>query len=543
MSLSGLFDIGKSAIFASQTSLNVISNNIANVNTPGYSRHEAILEIADPVQIKGDYIGRGVANVEIRRHYDSFIHLQIIGQNQSFGRSYGLERGLSHIEQIFNEARNLGLANPLKDYFNAWQDLSNNPEAQPQRTALLQNAKALVETARQMETDILDTLDEINMDIGNVVNDINAITSKISTLNEKIAQLEAGLSTDQASYFRDERDRQLNALAELMDYSWYEGKNGRVSILVKGRTLVNEQKAFTFSTQDDLDGHRHVYLQGEDVTGGFQKGRLGGFIAVRSEIENNSLHDIRKLAASITKEINAMHRSGYGLDGSTGNNFFSALDVYTRDYSAAAFISSSTVADPSALTLDEYTIRFVDASNYEVLNRQTGTLVTSGAYVAGNTISFEGIDVVVDGAPAANDSFLVSPLSNVITNFAVSITDTQKIAAASSDPISVSGPGDNDNALQIIQLSQSGIGDLSNATFEGYYQGIVSDIGIMSKAASDSLTYDDNLRFELERKRDSVSGVSMDEEAANLIKYQRMYEAGAKIIQVTDELMEMIINL
>lgn len=543
MSLSGLFDIGKSAIFASQTALNVISNNIANVNTPGYSRHEAILEIANPVQINGNYIGRGIGNVDIRRHYDSFIHLQIIGQNQSYGKSYALERGLSHIEQIFNEARDLGLANPLSDYFNAWQDLANNPEGTPQRTALLQTAEALVQRAQQMEGDIQDTVKEINNDIGNVVDDINSITSKIVSLNDKIAQLEAGLSTDDASYFRDERDRQLNALGELTDYTWYEDSSGRVSVLVAGRTLVNDQKAYTLSTEVDNDGNRNVYLKGEDITSGFTKGQLGGFVAVRSDIEDNSLHDLRKLVASITKEVNSLHGDGYGLDGSTGNDFFEALQIYTRDYSSGGYVSSATVTSQAALTLDEYNINFTDASNYEVYNRQTDELVTSGTYTAGGTISFEGIEVVIDGTPAADDSFLVSPLTGVISDFSVAITDTQKIAAASADPTTTSGPGDNGNALEIIELSQSGISDLSDTTFDGYYQGIVSDIGIMSKAALNSLTYDDNLRFELEKKRDAISGVSMDEEAANLIKYQRMYEAAAKIIKITDELMEMIINL
>lgn len=543
MSLSGLFDIGKSAIFASQTALNVVSNNIANVNTPGYSRHEAILEVANPVQIMGNYIGRGVGSVDIRRHYDNFIHLQIIGQNQSYGRSYALERGLSHIEQIFNEARDLGLGNSLTDYINAWQKVANNAGSLPERTELLQRGETLVHTAQQMEGDILSTLKEINNDIGNVVNDVNALTSDIATLNEKISQLEAGLSTDKASYFRDQRDTKLNELAELMDYTWYEDKNGRVDILVGGETLVSAQGATELTTDVDIDGHRNLYARGKDISSVFQKGQLGGFLDVRSDIETNSLHDLRKLIASITNETNNLHRTGYGLDGSTGNDFFNALQIYSSDDSTAGYISSATVSDAAALTLDEYDISFVDAANYEVYNHQTGALVTSGAYTAGGTISFEGIDVVIDGAPAANDSFLISPLSGVIENFGVAISETDKIAASDTD-VSVTGQDSNNVIAQaMVQLHQSGVSDLSNATFDEYYQGIVSDVGIMSKAATDSLTYDDNLRFELEKKRDEVSGVSLDEEAANLIRYQRMYEAGARIIKVTDELMEMIINL
>ena len=540
MSLLGLFDIGKSAIFASQQAMNVVSNNIANVNTPGYSRHEAILEVATPVRIKGGYLGRGVNSSGIRRHYDKFLHLQIIGQNQSYGRSYSLDQGLSNIEQVFNEAQNLGLANYLRDYFNAWQDVTTNPEGQPERTALLQKANSLIQTAQQMESSILDTLKYINNDIANVTTEINSTTTQIADLNVKIAQLEAGLSNESASFLRDERDRQLNKLAELIDYSWFEDSSGQVSVFVGGKILIESANTFTLTSQLDIDGHSNVYLDGENITTSFSNGKLGGYIAVRSDIEDTPLHDLRKLVASIIQETNILHSTGYGLDSSTGNDFYDALQVSSTDYSAAAYVSSSVVTDRSALTLDEYTIVFSDASNYEVRNRRTGIPVTSGVYTAGGNIDFQGIRVVIDGAPVANDSFLVSPLTKAITNFNVAITDTNKVAAASA---SANLPGDNTMAASIAGLAQANISNLDNATFEDHYEGIVSNIGIMTKAAEDSLNYDDNLRFELERKRDAVSGVSLDEEAANLIRFQRMYEAGARLLQVTDELLETIINL
>ncbi len=128
----------------------------------------------------------------------------------------------------------------------------------------------------------------------------------------------------------------------------------------------------------------------------------------------------------------------------------------------------------------------------------------------------------------------------MINDFNVAITDTQKIAAASS---SSNLPGDNTKAIEIARLSESGISNLDSATFEEFYSGILSNVGVLNKAASDSLTYENNLLFELRNKRESISGVSLDEESANLIRYQRSFEAGAKIIQVTDELLEMIINL
>jgi len=544
MSLFGIFDSAKSAIFASQTALNVISNNVANINTPGYSRHEVILELANPVQVRGDFIGRGVQSSGIRRHYDKFLHLQIIGQSQSFGRSYALDQGLQNVEQVFNEARDLGLSNFMQDYFNAWYDVSNNPEGQPERTALIQKTGTLIQTAKQMENDILDTMKYINSDIDNVIQDVNSITSKISVLNEKISAVEAGLKEEKASYFRDQRDMLLNDLAELTEYTWFEQSDGQISIFVDGRGLVNSDGSIDLSTQLDLEGKKRIYSRGLDMTSSFTNGKLGGYLSVQDDIETTPLVNLRKLMASIVKETNILHNSGYGLDGSTGNDYFSPLTLNNLEKSLGGYISASGITSISSLTLDEYDINFTSASDYEVYNRRTGALVTSGSgFAAGDTISFDGIDVTIDGTLAANDSFLISPLRGLIENLDVVLTDTLQVAAAASDPVTVSGPGDNTNAFNIAGLSSTAITDLRSATFEDYYEGIVTTVGTMSKAAADGLTYDDNLRFELEKKRDAVSGVSLDEEAANLIRFQRAYEAGARMMRVADELLETIINL
>jgi len=541
MSLFGLFDIGKSAIFAAQNALSVVSNNVANINTPGYSRNEVILEVANPVQISGQFMGRGVSVPGIRRHYDKFLHLQLIGQHQSFGKSFALDQGLQNVEQVFNEAQGLGLAGFLQDYFNAWQDVATNPERQTDRTALLQKASSVIRTAKQMEGDILDTLKFINDDIETTVNKVNSITQQISRLSDSITGIEAGLGVEKASFFRDQRDQLLYELGGLIDYTWYDEPDGQITILVAGRSIVNTENVYQLSTQIDLDGNRGIYLQGGDISSNLNDGKLGGFIAVRNDIATTPLLNLRRLVASIVKETNIMHNSGYGLDGSTNNDFFSPLQLYSREDSTAGYVDSSTITDPALLTLDEYDINFVTATSYEVYDRQTGGLVTSGSgFSAGDTISFDGIDVVVDGVLAANDSFRISPLTGLIENLSVSLTDTQKVAAASSN---LNLPGDNTNALNIAGLSTTEISNLSKSTFNDYYSGIVSSVGIMSKSASDSLTYDDNLRFELEKKRDAVSGVSLDEEATNLIRFQRAYEAGAKIIQLTDELLETIINL
>ena len=540
MSLFGLFDIAKTSLFASQTALAATSKNIANINTPGYSRQEVILEIANPVTVKGGLLGMGVSVKGIKRHYDGFIHAQLIGQHQNYGRSFTLNRSLSRIEQIFNETNNMGLSSSLMDFFNAWQDVSTNPEGSPQRMVLLQKAGDMAVTARRMESGILDTLRHANDEIDDIVNRVNSIAGEIAALNERIMQIETGYNTENAPDLRDSRDNLLSELSELVEFSYFEDSNGYVNITAGMRNLVYGEKTGSLTTRINEDGNRDLYLDGVNITSHISKGQLGGLIAFRDNIESETLHETRKLIASLTKEINTLHSSGYGLDGTTGNDFFNPLQLSTKDYSAGADITSAAITDLSALTLDEYNVTFDAANNYYVYNSQSGALVTSGSYTSGSTISFDGIDLVITGAVTASDGFFVSPLTDAVRNFGVAVTETGKIAASASN---TTLPGDNTIALEIARLSDSSLYDLGNSSFMDYYKGIVSGAGTLSRAASDSLRFDDNLLAELQNRRESISGVSLDEEAVNLIRFQRAFEAGAKMIKVTDELIETILNL
>lgn len=539
MSLFGLFDIGRSALLASQTGIAVTSNNIANVNTPGYSRQEVILEIANPVASGRGSIGRGVTVAGIRRSYDNFIQMQLLGQQQNRGRSQAISDALSEIEGVLNDQSGLGLSQSIQEFFNAWQEVSTNPEGIPQRESLLYRARQFINASRQIEQRITSTLNNIDNTIDDKVNRINDLAEKIANLNERIVQIESGLNAEKAFDLRDQRDSMLRELSDLIDFSYREDENGSITITVGMRDLVSDTTVNSLSSAVTGNSERKIILDGIDITGRVQRGQLGGLLAVREDIETRVLYSLRRLMASITKEVNLLHRSGYSLDGSTGNDFFNPLSLSTMDNSTGADITSATITNLASLTLDEYDITFDAANNYYVTDRQTGSVVSTGAYVSGNPISFDGIEITITGTVTSNDRFAISPLKNAVKNLGLAISDPKKVAASSS----LSGlPGDNGNALNIYNLGSIAIGDIGD-TFMDYYRSIVTVTGTMSRSASDSLTFDENLLSEIQSRRDSISGVSLDEEAINLIRYQRSFEAAAKMIKVTDELLEMVINL
>lgn len=540
MTILGLFDIGKSALFASQTALTVVSNNIANANTPGYNRQDVILNIANPVSTGAGMIGRGVTTEGIRSSYDKFIQAQLLGQQQNQGSSAAMDQAWGQIEQVFNEAQGVGLSASMTDYFNAWQDVATNPASQPPRTVLLQKAKALVSSAQTMERSMLDTVNGANTGIIDGARQVNLLATNIADLNQRITQQESGSGRATALDLRDQRGQQLDELAKLVDFASFEDNNGSLTITVGMRNLVYGATTNPMSAKTNAEGNQDLSLDGINITGYIQQGQLSGLIAARDDIQSSALVGLRKLVASVTQQVNALHRTGFGLDASTGNDFFTPLQLATTNNSAGANVTA-TITNQDLLTLEEYRIT-VDAANFTTItNKQTGALVIPPApYVSGSTISLPGMDVVITGVVATTDVLTVSPLANVISSFGVALTDPRQIAATTS---ALTLPGDNSNAIRIAQLANAAQSAIGNNTFSGFYSGLVSTIGVMKQTASDSLSFDNNLLSALKERRDSISGVSLDEEAASLIRYQRSYEAGARMIRVADELLQTILNL
>ncbi len=545
MSISGLFNIGKSAISASQTALAIINNNIANANTPNYAKQDVTLEISSPVMgSNGQLIGSGVTIAGIRRSFDRFIEAQLIQQQQYQGRSTSLDKTLSQVEQVFNEQQGMGLQKSLTEFFNAWQDLSTTPEGQPQRILLLQKADSLVMAAKRMEDGLTSIVKQANEGITELAGKINDIASGIASLNEKIVQLEAGQNSENAGDLRSQRDNLLNQLAGLADINSFESNDGSLTITMGMRNLVSGGKANPLSAPINSNGDAELFLDNTNITGLVRNSQLGGLIAARNDVQTNPLPQLRGLITSVIKEVNNLHRTGFGLDGSTTTDFFSPLQLTSQDNAATANITGLTVADYNqlyaTLSLKGYDITF-GGGNYTVTNKETGLTSVTGAYnAAGTTIAFDGIQVDISGAATATDSFFIDPTTAAIRNFGTAISDMNKIAASSS---AAELPGNNSNALQIARLANASISGLGNTTFMQSYTATVAYVGAASRGASDTLKIDDSMLQAISNKRESVSGVSLDEEAANMIRYQRAFEAGARMVKMTDELMQTLLNL
>lgn len=543
-SIFGIFNIGKLALFANQRALAATSQNIANVNTPGYTRQEAVLEATAPLNSAPGQIGTGVRVAEIRRIFDQFVQKQLTAEQSNLGR-LGVEEGiLGRVEAVFNDSQGTGLSQSLSEFFSALHDLANNPQGPSERVALLERARALTGQFAMSDRQLQQIRTDLNSEVQGVVREINTLATQIADLNGQVRQAE--ISGQHANDLRDQRERLLGELAEKIDIHTVEDAFGTVSVFVGGGKLLVESEAYSLRAVPDAEnaGFSNVAFDlgggTTDMTSVIRNGRLKGLIDLRDTLLPGYINELDQLAAALVNEVNQQHRAGFGLDGSTGLDFFSPLAPTVNGLSAntGSGVVGATVSSPALLTLDSYQLTF-SGGNYTIQNVRTG-VSTTAAYVNPTTVAFEGIQFAMSGAPANGDVFEISAHQGMAGSIALSAIDRNQIAASST----LAGvPGNNSNALLLSQLQEMQVTGLGSATFQDFYSRFIGEIGSRSQFAQRSLSAEQIINEQLGNQREEISGVSLDEEATNLIKFQRAFEASARLISVADELLQELLAI
>lgn len=538
MSILSIFDIGKTALVANQTAISVTSHNISNVNNPDYSRQQVVLGVKTPIKIRGGYLGRGVSIDNIRRSYDKFLTDMLLNQESNLERSNVIKDIITHVQEFFNESNKEGLNAVFNSFFNSLEDLSVNPSDISKRIVAIDKASSLVSQFRDMEVQLEDILNTINYELKNITDTINGISKDIAELNKKINQLEAG-GLSKANDLRDKRDALLRELSKYLNISYHEGEDKTFYVSVGMRNIVAGGNTSDISFLNTSQGARFK-IENIDVTDRIIGGKLKGLLASQNLINNEFLFKLRKLFGSFTNQFNLIHQNGYNLKNNTGLNFFKPItDIYYEEFSQNGVITSVNISDYSSLKFDEYYIDIKAGNNYEVINRYNNQVISTGSYISGGTISFDGIDVVISGPVQIGDRFLLSPLKSVIKKVDLNIQDPRDIAL-SLTPNSYS---DNTNLFDLLNLREVNLNSLENKNVYDFLQDLTSKIGVLAKSANDSLTFDETLYNEISNRKNIVQGVNLDEEAVNLIRYQRAFEAAAKVIQVANELYETLVKL
>jgi flagellar hook-associated protein 1 len=388
-----------------------VSQNLANLNTPGFSRQEAVFAPTETVTIGKTQIGTGVEVTRIRQIVNTFVEQQINVSQQDLGRLQTQADSFVRLEGLFPDTVTQGLNKALTDFFNAFRDVSISPEGFTQRTVLLNKASALTDQFNQASNALSQLRRDLNTQVSQTIADVNSKASQIAALNGKIALAEASGQT--ANDLRDQRGQLLNELGKQIEIHTFEDVSGQVAVFVgRGSLLIerNNTYALTGTASASNGGFLNVYYKGTDISGSIGNGALKGLISQRDTNIPNVLAQIDTLSASLVNEVNKVHVNGYGLDGSTGNNFFSPLSVTAAAQStntSAAAIGSGAITANSLLTMHDYEIRFSAPTAYSIVD------VTTGGTIKGN---YTGTAIT---APTASAPVLVTTGTNDTLNVTV----------------------------------------------------------------------------------------------------------------------------
>src|SRR5210317_156335 len=257
MDIFGVLNMGSKALMVQQKGIYVTGNNIANVNTPGYSRQRLNISSDLPINTGIGPVGTGVTANEIERVYDRFLGVQINNETQSLGQWEAYKDSVERVEMIFDESGGYGLNQVMSEFWNAWQDLTNNPSGSVERTVLVAKSEMLTATFSKNYEDLQKIQRDIDWNIGGAVEEINRLAENMVDLNQKIIQVESG--GHMANDYRDQRDLVLKELSELIDIDSFEDANGGVTVSVgSGQALVEGTHTYRLSTQVNASGHQDV---------------------------------------------------------------------------------------------------------------------------------------------------------------------------------------------------------------------------------------------------------------------------------------------
>ncbi len=551
-----VLNTAKVGLLAQQLAIEVTGQNIANVQTEGYSRQEINFEASNPRNFSLGQLGTGVRVTGVERSHDQFLYSQILSEGDTLGQFEVRKDVFEQLEILFSESNGQSLNQTLGNFFAGLQDLSSNPTGLPERSSVIAEAQNLASTFGNLGNSLFQIQRNLDSAIQVEVERINSLTSEIAELNKAIHANEP--TTFSANDLRDRRDQRVKELSELVDLNYVDEMDGQISLTFdNGTPLVLQSTAFTMGTSinGNNKGFQDITVSGlngtsTNITSSLTGGSIKGLLDMR-DVEVADIKDkLDRFAAGFIQEVNNIHQQGFGADGTTGNNFFTApsVTVETNINNTGTATLAATNGNPSAILSDKFEITVTGSNTFTLNNLTTGVSAGSFSFTSGSTFNLAGgFAVTISGSAAVGDSFKLSVSENAAQTFSVSsdvASNSSKIAAG------LTSSADGANALELIGLQskltfdsvthiQSGSGAF---TFDEFYSSIVSSLGIQSFSTQAKFSQQEGILLQLNTRRESISGVSIDEEFINMVKFQQAYNAAARLIGVVDELLDTVIS-
>ncbi len=538
----GILGTAVSGLKAFQRSLETTSQNISNVNTEGYSRQRVELA-TKPSQYTGSgYVGNGVNVANITRSYDQFVTNQVRSSLATFGEMDEFHKLASQVDNILAD-ETTGMAPALKTFFNAANDVASDPASVPARQVLISEANLVSEQFKSINARFSELREGVNKSLALTVKDINTLAEGIADLNKRIVADTGRTSGKQLpNDLMDERDVLIAKVAEKVDVSIVPQSDGSLSVFIgKGQPLVLSDTTTTLSLagSEKDPAYLNIFIDGQNASREITGGELKGMLRFRDEVLDPAQQQLGLVATGLAVEFNTIHKTGFDLDGNAGTDLFDfgVTPIETRKLgTAAGTVTANFQASVAALSASDYQLDY-NGTDY-TLTRLSDNSTT--AFTAGGTttITGPGFDISTNGL-VAGSSFFIRPTFNAAKNIDAVISDPRKIAASET---ATTIPGDNKVALKFAGLENQTTLNSGTETIADSYGQLISDVGSLTHTANVSRSAQETLLNQAQAARENIAGVNLDEEAANLIKFQNSYQAAAQAVAVASSLFDTLIG-
>ncbi|HEX7490705.1 MAG TPA: flagellar hook-associated protein FlgK [Candidatus Limnocylindrales bacterium] len=565
-------DIGASALRSAQQMLDTAAHNVANANTPGYSRQRVSVAASVPYTMPTfnrsglpGQVGSGVTVTAITRVRDNFLDQQVQAQTTLKGEWDTRQQELAKIESIFPEPSDSGLGNVISKYWNAWQDVASDPTSTAARTALTEQAASLSMEFNRDSTQLNMVAKGIDSQVSSLVTTVNDLAKQIASLNGQIQRVT--ITGDHANDLMDQREQLLEQLSAILPANVLSNTDGTIGVYVGGTDLVSNVYARQMVATTDSNGHiTPTWTDGSAVS--LPAGQMKALLDVRDEDLAGFRTQLDSLAQGIADATNTIHQSGVDANGNAGT----ALFVYRPgDAAGTLAVNPAVAADPHLVAasgaLDSQGDGSVAGLLADLRNAKSysagvpGTDITGGMNLStnttarlmtiatdtavGQTYTFSSTSpntLTLTGADGSTQTINVADMSaggTQVLNFSqlgIKLTVSADAAGKSAADLltDFTTPG-HDNLVAVSLYGQS-------QTTSDFYASIVGKVGTESSQAQQMSSNQQLVVDQLNNRVSSASGVSLDEEATDMVRFQHAYQAAARVITTMDEMLNTLIN-
>ncbi len=633
--MADLFTSSLSGMNAAQLGVATTQHNIANANTPGYTRQQIQLSSRAGQQMGFGFVGQGVDVTGVIRIYDQFLNTQLLQEQNQSSYLTAYHTAIKQIDNLVSDPT-AGASPAIQSFFDAVNGVASAPESVPARQTMLSDAQFVVNRFQAIDQRLTDIANALTGQVSDSVNLINSYAQQIAVLNGNIKRAGSLGQGQQPNDLIDQRDQLISQLNQEIKTTVLQQPDGTANVFVgSGQSLVIDEQSMRLqviqSANDPskvdiayLNNNKSFTLQQSSVQGG----KIGAYLAFRDQTLEPARNALGRVAVGMAISINQQNQLGQDLNGVLGDRLFNVaaprVDKNANN-NAASGVPSVTITDVAGLTTSDYQLRFNGATGYSLVRLSDNVTMSYAALPQ----TVDGMTITAPTPVSIGDSFLIRPTANGARDIALATNDPAKIAAAApirgtaaltnigtatissgtvnpppptdinlqqavsitfnnppttfnvsgtgtGNPVNVpytsgqnityngwtvqitgtpaandvfniasntSATGDNRNALLMAGLQTQNLMANGTVSLQGAYSQLVGNVGAKTSEMAVTSLAQTNMVAQTVAAQQAVSGVNLDEEAANLIRYQNAYQAAAKAMQIASTMFDAILAL